>query len=63
MEHRSRDLDGAHALALEALLDLEEADEAPRRRDALRYRLARLERKLAGVQQEGGANAAFPEFL
>jgi uncharacterized protein len=63
MEHRSRDLDGAHALALEALLDLEEADEAPRRRDALRYRLARLERKLAVVQQEGGANAAFPEFL
>jgi uncharacterized protein YprB with RNaseH-like and TPR domain len=63
MEHRSRDLDGAHALALEALLDLEEADEAPRRRDALRYRLARLERKRAVVQQKGGANAAFPEFL
>jgi hypothetical protein len=63
MEHRSGNLDGARALALEALLDLEEADEAPGRRDALRYRLARLDRKLAAVQQKGGANAAFPEFL
>jgi hypothetical protein len=63
MEHRVRNLDGARALALEALVDLEDADEAPRRREALRYRLARLERKLAVVQQKGGADAAFPEFL
>jgi hypothetical protein len=63
MEHRAGNLDGARELALEALLDLEEADEAPKRRDALRYRLARLERKLAAVQQKGGENAAFPELF
>jgi hypothetical protein len=57
LEHRSGNLDGARALALEALLDLEEADEAPRRRDALRHRLARLDRKLAVVQQKSGASA------
>jgi len=57
MEHRSANLDGARALALEALLDLEEADEAPYRRDALRYRLARLDRKLAAVQQKSGGSA------
>jgi uncharacterized protein len=57
MEHRSGNLDGARALALEALLDLEEADEAPGRRDALRYRLARLDRKLSAVQQKSGASA------
>jgi uncharacterized protein len=58
MEHRAGDLDGARALALEALLDLEEADEAPRRREALRHRLARLDRKLGAVQQKSGANAS-----
>jgi hypothetical protein len=57
LEHRAGNLDGARALALEALLDLEEADEAPRRRDAFRYRLARLDRKLAAVQEKSGESA------
>jgi hypothetical protein len=56
-EHRAGDLDGARELALEALLGLEEADEAPRRCDALRHRLARLDRKLAGVQKKSGDSA------
>jgi uncharacterized protein YprB with RNaseH-like and TPR domain len=46
MEHRTRDLDSARALALEALLDLEETDDCPRARDGLRHRLARLDRKI-----------------
>jgi uncharacterized protein len=58
MEHRAGNLDGARAFALEALLDLEETDEAPRRREALRHRLARLDRKLGAVQQKSGANAS-----
>jgi hypothetical protein len=45
LEHRTGDLDGARTLALEALLDLEE--DRPRRREDLRYRLARLDRKIA----------------
>jgi hypothetical protein len=40
-EHRARDLAGARELALAAL------DEAGARSDAVRYRLARLDRKLS----------------
>jgi hypothetical protein len=56
MEHRTGDLDGARTLALEALFDLDEAGGSgapgsnhslPRRREDLRYRLARLDRKIA----------------
>lgn len=47
-EHRERDLREARALALRALG--QERD--PRRREAVSYRLARLERKLAQVEGE-----------
>jgi uncharacterized protein YprB with RNaseH-like and TPR domain len=42
-EHRERDFNGARELALFAL---EDADAAPRRYDAVRHRLARLDRKI-----------------
>lgn len=54
-EHRARDLDGARDLALAVLGDLESAGGSPGRRDALRYRLARLDRKLAGARKDGSA--------
>ncbi len=53
-EHRERDLEGARAYAVAAL----EADERPRWRKDVQYRLARLERKLGGVHEKGGPAAA-----
>jgi hypothetical protein len=41
-EHRDRDLEQARALATRAL----HTERDPRRRDAIRYRLARIDRKL-----------------
>lgn len=53
-EHRERDLEAAREFALAAL----DAAERPRWRQGVQYRLARLERKLAGVRDEGGPGAA-----
>jgi uncharacterized protein YprB with RNaseH-like and TPR domain len=53
-EHRERDLETARAFAIAAL----DADDRPRWRNDVRYRLARLERKLAGVHDKGGPGAA-----
>lgn len=53
-EHRDRDLEAARAFAMAAL----DADERPRWRKDVQYRLARLERKLAGVHEKGGQAAA-----
>jgi uncharacterized protein YprB with RNaseH-like and TPR domain len=53
-EHRERDLEAAREFAIAAL----EADERPRWRKDVQYRLARLERKLASVHENGGPAAA-----
>jgi hypothetical protein len=53
-EHRDRDLEAARDFAVAAL----EADERPRWRKDVQHRLARLERKLAGVHEKGGRTAA-----
>jgi len=53
-EHRAGDLDLAKMFALEAL----ETDDRPRWQAAVRYRLDRLDRKLARVHEKGGPEAA-----
>jgi len=53
-EHRGGDLDAARMFALEAL----ETDDRPRWQAAVRYRLDRLDRKLARVHAKGGPAAA-----
>ena len=53
-EHRAGDLDAARMFALEAL----ETDDRPRWQAAVRYRLDRLDRKLARVHAKGGPGAA-----
>ncbi len=53
-EYRERDLEAARRFALAAL----DADERPRWREGVSYRLARLERKLAAVRDAGGPRAA-----
>lgn len=53
-EHRERDLEAARRFALAAL----DADDRPRWRQGVTYRLARLERKLAAVRETGGPRAA-----
>ena len=55
-EHRVRDLDTARTLAVGALA----RDLPPGRREALRYRIARLERKLAAVVHTKGGETAAP---
>ena len=53
-EHRAGNLDAARAFAIESL----ETDERPRWQAAVRYRLDRLDRKLARVREKGGPGAA-----
>ncbi len=53
-EHRANDLDAARMFALEAL----ETDDRPQWQAAVRYRLDRLDRKLARVHAKGGPEAA-----